>query len=337
MEHRPLVSAVINNYNYADFLGEAIESALSQSWPETEVIVVDDGSTDGSRDVIAEYGDRIGVVLQPNLGQAEAFNAGVRQARGEIICFLDSDDVWDVQKVERVVEAFRGHPRAAWLRHRLRVVDQAKRPLGAVLPRFRGTRLRAPLALAFLEGCYPVPTSALALRRELADRLFPLPAATAANGTFPGVDLMRDADAYLTFRAAATGEHFLSLDEELGLYRRHRQQRYFSGSDIEPVLERQIALGAGLATAFTETLGDGLMPSSVHKHRAVLAAVHGRPLLHRERLAPALAGLRCVLPLARISPWLFARQSLALALGALAPRYWIRKLMRQQGFMTSTP
>jgi glycosyltransferase involved in cell wall biosynthesis len=92
MESNLLVSIIINNYNYDRFLAEAINSALNQTYPYTEVIVVDDGSTDNSRQIIAEYGDRIIPILQPNGKQASAFNNGFAHSKGEIIIFLDSDD-----------------------------------------------------------------------------------------------------------------------------------------------------------------------------------------------------------------------------------------------------
>jgi hypothetical protein len=333
MTHEPLVSVVIDNFNYADYLADAIDSALAQTWGRVEVIVVDDGSTDRSREIIAGYGDRITAVLQENRGQAAAFNAGAAHASGEIICFIDSDDVWFAEKVETVVRAFGAHPDVAWLRHRLRVVDITGTSLGASLPAFSGDRVRRPSARAFVEGCFPVLTSAVAVRRALALDIFPLPEVTAGSGGFPGVDLMRDADAYLAFSAAATGQQFLSLDAELGLYRRHPHQRYVSVQDIEPILHRQIALAAGTASAFAERLGPDVVPSSVFKHQAILAALQGRSLVHPARITPAVAGLRRILPLIRESPRLFARQTLALALGTLAPRLWVRKLMRQQGFV----
>ena len=88
----PLVSIVIDNYNYGGFVAEAIDSALAQTYPRTEVIVVDDGSTDGSREIIAAYGDRVRPLLKDNGGQASAFNAGFGLSRGEVILFLDADD-----------------------------------------------------------------------------------------------------------------------------------------------------------------------------------------------------------------------------------------------------
>src|SRR5689334_13928789 len=87
------VSIVIDNYNTARFVGEAIESALGQTRPDVEVVVVDDGSTDGSRDVIAGFEGRVRVVLQENRGQAGAVNTGYAAVSGDVVLFLDGDDV----------------------------------------------------------------------------------------------------------------------------------------------------------------------------------------------------------------------------------------------------
>src|SRR5687768_2353721 len=89
---QPLVSVVITNYNYADFVGAAIESALAQRYEPIEVVVVDDGSTDDSRDVISRYHEIV-AVFQPNGGQTSALNEGFRVARGDWICMLDADDL----------------------------------------------------------------------------------------------------------------------------------------------------------------------------------------------------------------------------------------------------
>src|SRR5258705_13856552 len=101
-----LASVIVNNYNYARFLREAIDSALDQTYRNTEVIVVDDGSTDGSREIIASYGDRIVPVLKQNGGQNSALNAGLSLSRGNVILFLDSDDVLLPTAVEAALEAF---------------------------------------------------------------------------------------------------------------------------------------------------------------------------------------------------------------------------------------
>jgi len=94
---REQVSAVIPTYNYGRFVVEAVESALGQSWP-VEVIVVDDGSFDDTRQRLAGYGDRIRYIYQENRGLSAARNTGIRAARGEWVAFLDADDVWHRDK-----------------------------------------------------------------------------------------------------------------------------------------------------------------------------------------------------------------------------------------------
>jgi glycosyltransferase involved in cell wall biosynthesis len=99
----PLVSAIIATYNRAHIVGEAIESILQQTYPNVELIVVDDGSTDRTQEKLEGYGARIRVVYQKNAGPAAAWNAGIRASRGDIIAFLGSDDIWLPRFVERQV------------------------------------------------------------------------------------------------------------------------------------------------------------------------------------------------------------------------------------------
>jgi glycosyltransferase involved in cell wall biosynthesis len=99
-----LVSAIIPTYNRARTIERAVNSVLGQSWQPIEVIVVDDGSTDQTTDILARYGDRIRLIRQKNEGPSAARNAGIKAARGQIISFLDSDDSWLPDKVERQVK-----------------------------------------------------------------------------------------------------------------------------------------------------------------------------------------------------------------------------------------
>jgi glycosyltransferase involved in cell wall biosynthesis len=123
VENNPLVSILINNYNYGRFLGEAIESALSQTYRPVEIIVVDDGSTDNSRKIIAQYGNRIIPILKENGGQASAFNAGFAASRGEIICFLDADDEYLPGKISEVTRIFNKFPESDWFFHQYKQVN----------------------------------------------------------------------------------------------------------------------------------------------------------------------------------------------------------------------
>lgn len=101
----PLVSVIIATYNRGYIVCEAIDSIINQTYKETEIIVVDDGSTDDTQAKLRHYGNRIRVISQKNFGPAAAWNAGIKAARGEIICFLGSDDLYLPNFVERHVSA----------------------------------------------------------------------------------------------------------------------------------------------------------------------------------------------------------------------------------------
>jgi len=94
------VSVIIPNYNYARYLDQAIQSVLNQSYNNVELIVVNNGSTDNSLEILKKYEHRICVIDQPNLGQSGARNSGLSQSSGELIAFLDADDYWEPTKLE---------------------------------------------------------------------------------------------------------------------------------------------------------------------------------------------------------------------------------------------
>jgi len=108
----PKVSIVTPTYNRARFIREAVESVLAQTMPNWELLIVDDGSTDDTREVLASYlaDERIQYIYQPNQGQSVARNAALAKARGEFVGFLDSDDLWRAQKLERQLSIFEAQP-----------------------------------------------------------------------------------------------------------------------------------------------------------------------------------------------------------------------------------
>jgi glycosyltransferase involved in cell wall biosynthesis len=99
----PIVSVIIPNYNYGRYLSEALESVFNQTYKELEIIVVNNGSTDNSMEILDSFGEKITVINQQNLGQATARNVGIAQASGKLLALLDADDIWLPDKIESQV------------------------------------------------------------------------------------------------------------------------------------------------------------------------------------------------------------------------------------------
>ena len=171
---RPLVSIIINNYNYGRYLRASIDSALAQTYRSVETIAVDDGSTDDSREIIASYGERILPVIKRNGGQGSALNAGFQASRGEIVMFLDADDELLPQAVDRVVKAWR--PGVAKTQFQLELIDERSQPLGSLVPPFNGYIPNGDIRDRFARfGEYPTaPLSGTAYARAALLRMMPL-------------------------------------------------------------------------------------------------------------------------------------------------------------------
>ncbi len=214
-----LVSIVIDNFNYAEFLGQAIDSALAQRYGGTEVIVVDDGSSDHSRQVIGRYDGRVRAVLKENGGQASAFNAGFAASRGDIVIFLDADDVLLPDTAAHVSEVFARQPGVVKVHYRLGIIDAHSRPTGGYLPPrtvelpegdLRRRVLRAPDDVP-----YP-PTSGNAFSASALRRLLPMPER----------HFTRLADVYLLNLASLLGR-VARLDHVGAYYRVHARNIHY--------------------------------------------------------------------------------------------------------------
>ena len=171
-----MVSIVISSFNYEQFLAQAIDSALSQTWPGVEVIVVDDGSTDGSRAIIARYGAHVQAILKTNGGQGSALNAGFARSRGNVVLFLDSDDVLLPHAVEQAVSAM-ADPTVVKVHWPVAEIGETGAPTGRIVPHMPLDRgdLRD---LVMAEGPYAYhrpPTSGNAWSRALLERILPMP------------------------------------------------------------------------------------------------------------------------------------------------------------------
>ena len=212
IERMPLVSAIIANHNYARFLPDALGSIFNQDFPEPiEIIVVDDGSTDGSRDVLKRYGGKIRAVFQENQGQAVAFNNGIGLARGDILCLLDADDVWDKTKVRKVVDCFSKRSGIGVVQHFLQDTDARLTPTPVHLPDWPDTTTIDD----FLDGrAHLASTSGSSFRRKTALSALPIPG-----------DLRFNADEYLTI-SALFHSPAANIAEVLGLHRVHSANNY---------------------------------------------------------------------------------------------------------------
>ena len=201
------VSIIINNFNYARFVVAAIESALGQTYPNCEVIVVDDGSTDGSQALLERFKGRALLVLKANGGQASAMNAGLRASTGEMVAFLDSDDELFPYAIEKAVEAW--HPGVTKVQFPLEVLDQDNQPTGLLMP--REPLSEGSLVTQFLEtGRYVTsPTSGNLFARHFLEKIFPIPE-----------DEFETGDGYLNTCAPFHGK-IVALPVPLAFYRVH--------------------------------------------------------------------------------------------------------------------
>ncbi len=180
-DHRPgstdrsiVLSVVIANYNYAEYVGEAIESALAIDWPNVEVIVVDDGSTDNSRSVIERFGDRIVAIFQENAGQIAARNVGFARSRGDAVILLDSDDLLHPSVMREAAAVW--HPGVSKVQFRMRTIDGQGLPTGSNFPQY--TIVPTPAQIrrwAVATGSYPTPPcSGNIFARSCLEAIFPL-------------------------------------------------------------------------------------------------------------------------------------------------------------------
>jgi len=174
----PLVSILINNYNYGRFLQQAIDSALNQTYSHFEIIVVDDGSSDNSQEIIMTYGDKIIPIFQENGGQASAFNAGFAASRGEVICFLDADDIFSPEKATEIARTFTEYEDAGWCFHILKFFSENQENFPQRIDMLDSAvfDLRAKMKLGKLTIPHiNLATSGMCFRRSLLELILPMP------------------------------------------------------------------------------------------------------------------------------------------------------------------
>jgi glycosyltransferase involved in cell wall biosynthesis len=224
----PLVSIIVTSYNYGRFLRPCIDSALAQTHPNCETIVIDDGSKDDSPDIIRSYGSRVRATLKPNEGPASSWNLGFAQSRGEFVLFLDSDDVLSPTAVEVALKAFDA-PDVVRVQWPLWQINASGERTGGFIP---GTELdQGHLRDALLKNgpasYMSAPTSGNLWRRSFLEKVLPVPSQ---------FKLM--CDAYLMTMSPLHGA-IRALKEPQGYYRTHGHNDYHSMTFL-PRLERDV-------------------------------------------------------------------------------------------------
>jgi hypothetical protein len=258
--HQPLVSIIINNYNYATYLPYAIDSALAQDYAQKEVIVVDDGSTDHSREIISAFAARVTFVYKNNGGQASAMNAGFAASKGDIILFLDADDVLFESAAKNVVNAFCdvGISNVHWS---MWTIDAVGKRTGGTKPPHPPAEgdFRQQLLEYGPSNVPGAPTSGNAWSRTFLEQVLPIP---------EDVPYYRVcADEYLYTLAPVFGQ-LRTITEPQGSYRLHGRNVY-SGRSFREKLNLELEGYDLHSRAVASTLrrnGIAVEPASWKKH-----------------------------------------------------------------------
>ena len=224
----PAVTVIINNYNYASFICQSIDSSLNQTYPHVEVVVVDDGSKDNSADLIRSYGDRIIPVIKPNGGQASAMNAGFNVSHGDLVIFLDADDYLYPHAVETIVGAWQ--PGAVEIQSRLESVNIE----GTYIDLYPALEIKfdqgnvCPLLLT--KGRYNCTiTSGNCFARSVLEQILPI----------PEPEFRVSADGYLVTVAPFYG-NVIAVETPIGARRKHGNNLWASsGSGVKVEQFRQ--------------------------------------------------------------------------------------------------
>lgn len=334
MSRYRLVSVLITSHDYARYLPEAVDGALAQTYPRTEVVVVDDGSTDGSREILEAYGPHVRLCFTENRGQAAALNAGFAAARGEIVLLLDADDRLHPDAARAVAAAWR--PGAVRAQFPVELVSADGAYLGVRLPGSSGGAGMDARGLLLSEGRYPATgTTGAAYGRDVLERILPIPAE----------DWRRYPDVYLQVLAPFFGE-VVWLDEVLGEVRLHGENSWSLADEVRPQrlrdhLEcdaRQDALLRSWAPRLGFSLPDDWLTKTPNHLQARLASLRWEPERHpyrddrRSRLG--LAGARSALASARLGRGKGLGMAIWFIALAVAPQRFVPGLV-EAGFLPS--
>ncbi|MEE8424808.1 MAG: glycosyltransferase [Elusimicrobiota bacterium] len=242
---RPRVSVIVINYNYGRYLSRAVSSVLAQEVPAggMEILVVDDGSTDDSKDRISPYLEKVRWIEKRNGGQVSAFNTGMREAKGEFVALLESDDFWESTKLAQCLARLTAQPEAAMVQHWLTQADAD----GNSLPGFSYPDGPTQVDLdVYLRRSLPyIGASCVVFRRAALEKHLPLPE-----------KFLYGADACLRLLAATKGP-ILVIPKRLGTRRLHGKN-LFGGTvyDDRDKLERTLKFHWDMASYHRRVLDE---------------------------------------------------------------------------------
>lgn len=253
---KPFVTALIDTYNQEAFIEKAITSVLEQDFPasETEILVVDDGSTDRTADTVEKFAPRVRLLRKRNGGQASAFNAGIPEAQGEIVAFLDGDDWWAPSKLSAVTNIFAAEPAVGLVGHGTTQVyldGQRQTEVPREVTRFRLASSEDAKVFRMRRGF--LGTSRMAYRREILNRIGVVPEA-----------LLFEADEYL-FTLAGLFADVMILPESYTFYRLHGGNLFQFANGNKDALGRKLRVLTALAKSLNGKLKELKVPGDVAK------------------------------------------------------------------------
>ncbi|MCC6968119.1 MAG: glycosyltransferase [Nitrospira sp.] len=154
----PIVSVVIPLYNARDVIRDTVQSVLAQTYRDYEIVVIDDGSTDGSGELVSAFGERVRYILQPNGGVAQARNRGITASRGRYIALMDHDDLWEPEKLAKQVAVLEQQPAVGMVVTDVAHIDRAGRSMNEIGP---ASQPQQEFARLFVQGFVPTPSATL--------------------------------------------------------------------------------------------------------------------------------------------------------------------------------
>jgi len=268
---KPYLSILIDTYNHEKFIEQAINSVLEQdiNRSDIEIIVVDDGSTDQTPEIIKKYSSHLRYIRKDNGGQATAFNLGIAEARGEIIAFLDGDDWWVPEKLRRVVECLEQDPELGAIGHG--IIETYEGSHSRRICTHETTKIKfsnIQNISRFLGVRSQLGTSRFTARKSLLEKILPFPE-----------ELTVEADEYM-FTFAPALSSVLVLNECLTYYRLHGGNLYqFQDGD-----ERKIRRKAQVHQVLSQALPERLRETGLDEQSINLLNAHSQILVDRHRL-----------------------------------------------------